>query len=104
MLRSIPLLILIAGAPAPAMPTDSRAATRVTIEWKHGAKEKLVADDSLWRCTGSTCTGRVVDRARSRLRACRQLARAGGRIVSFETASGALSSNELAACNDVLQR
>lgn len=93
----------LAGA-AWGVPSLSNLPATAQIAWEHEAKSRLIADDRLWRCVADLCQGQAFNRPASRLRTCRQLARAGGRVVSFEVAGIAIPSEELERCNGGARR
>ena len=103
MYRALAIAAALGASPVLALPTDSHVPATVTVDWAHGRKDRLLADNILWRCAGDRCTGRVIDRPRSRLRTCRRLARVGGIILSFQLADHAMSEAEMALCNQGAQ-
>ena len=96
--RFLVAALSLAGAATAALPeSNSHAIAR--IAWGHEAKSRLIAGDRLWRCVGDSCHGQVLDRPNSRIRTCRQLARTGGEVISFQVAGVEISSIELERCN-----
>lgn len=98
MVRFFVLVALIAAPAADAArPTDTRATARIV--WTHQARDTVIVGNSAWRCAADACSGPAIDTKSGKLRSCRELRRAAGRVVSFETPSGALDAEALARCN-----
>lgn len=75
------------------------SSAEVAVEWSHGRRDKIIVGDTIWRCDGDTCRGRVVDTPLLKLRSCRAIARFAGRVTRYASASGELSADDLARCN-----
>jgi hypothetical protein len=84
------------GAPAIAGPMVTAEAV---VEWKHQAQDRIIVDEAMWRCQGTTCSGQLVESGPSLARACRQVAHNAGLVQSFRTPAQMLSEQELSRCN-----
>ena len=71
----------------------------VEVAWTHQARERIIVEDSVWRCEGTSCHGRIADTPLLKQRACRAIARYAGRVTRFTSASGSLDADALARCN-----
>jgi hypothetical protein len=72
---------------------------QAVVEWKHGAEETIIVDDTLWHCRESTCAGQLVESISSMARACFQVSRYAGFVQSFGTNGLALNEQQLLRCN-----
>lgn len=72
---------------------------KALIEWLHRPQPKIVLEDRIWRCAGQACSGPADNGNAAKLRLCRSLATRAGRILMFETSTGALDAESLARCN-----
>lgn len=75
------------------------SAAEAKVEWSGFARETIIVEETVWKCDGDTCRGRVFDTPLLRKRACRSIARYTGSVTRFATASGELAPEELARCN-----
>lgn len=86
-----------------ALSGTSLAAPRVLgeaqLEWKAQPRDRIIVDETIWRCAGNVCRGELVDHGPTRLRSCMRLARFAKRVVSFRTPAANLDEAELARCN-----
>ena len=85
------LALLAAGA--------GLSAAEVEVAWSHQARDRIVVEDSVWRCEGTTCRGRIGDTPLLKQRACRAIARYTGGVTRFATVTGELDADALARCN-----
>lgn len=68
------------------------------LETPVAEQTRVIAQHTLWSCSGDTCLARPTHAAS--VRACRQLQReVGGRIVAYGPEGGELSADEIARCN-----
>jgi hypothetical protein len=83
--------------------TTAAAAPLVTaeavVQWQHQAQDRIIVDEAMWRCQGTTCSGQLVESGPSLARACRQVAHNAGPVQSFRTPAQTLSEQELSRCN-----
>lgn len=86
----------IFATPAAAAPMVTAEAT---VTWTHGAQDKIIVDETMWHCQGTTCTGQLAETGPSVARACRQVARNAGLVQSFRTPAQTLGEQELSRCN-----
>ena len=88
---------------ASTLAAHAAAAPMVTgeavVQWKHRAQDKIIVDETIWRCQGTTCNGQLADNGHSVARACRQVARFAGLVQSFRTPAQSLGEQELSRCN-----
>jgi predicted dinucleotide-binding enzyme len=89
-------LAAMVAVPAIAAPTVTGEAV---VQWKHGAQDKIIVDETVWRCQGTTCSGQLAENGHSVARACRQVARFAGLVQSFRTPAQTLDEQELSRCN-----
>ena len=75
------------------------SAAEAKVEWRRGHADTIIVENSVWRCDGDTCVGRVFDTPLLRHRSCRSIARQAGGVTRFRTNSGELGPAELARCN-----
>jgi hypothetical protein len=61
------------------------------------AAERVVANGSVWSCSGSTCQAATTGAIN--VRACKALVSKVGPVTSFGSESRALDADELARCN-----
>lgn len=87
------------GAAAGAVPAADWVTAEAEVEWRHEPRENLVVGDTLWRCDGKICRGRLVDTPLLAHRACREIARFTDRVTRFSTAGAAFDAEQLARCN-----
>ncbi|MDZ7896220.1 MAG: hypothetical protein U5M50_15390 [Sphingobium sp.] len=81
---------------APASAATGDIFYRATFAAKP-AKERLVARELLFGCTGTTCVAAKGPARDASI--CSALARAGGELVAFQAGTKTFSADELAACN-----
>lgn len=70
----------------------------VKIEAPLASGERVIAQNTVWSCSGDTCRARPNHSAS--VRACRQFVReSGARVVAYGPEGGELSADEIARCN-----
>ena len=90
------ILLLLAALPASGA---GWSAGEAKVEWSGFPRDTIIVEETVWKCDGDTCRGRVFDTPLLRARACRSIARYAGGVTRFATASGELAPEELARCN-----
>lgn len=97
------LLMLVPAGAGQAMGSKADGRASAEVVWAYRAKPRVVAGNQVWSCVEAMCTGRVGPAPKSVMTACRTLARAAGRVVSFLTPTGPLKAEEIAQCNRGLE-
>ena len=95
--KTITAAILILAATA-AIGQKASVAT-ATLQTPTDIRDRIVANDALWRCSAATCSGAASGGKFGDRRACRELAHKVGTVAAFTSPRGALSPEELIACN-----
>ena len=70
-----------------------------TVQWKRGAQDSIIVDETMWSCQGTTCRGQLAENMPTLQRACRQVARQAGAVQSFRTPAQSFGEPELVRCN-----
>jgi hypothetical protein len=75
------------------------AGTLFTVEFAApAAKDKIVAEDAVWTCSGAVCTADL-SRKKPTVATCKKLVKAAGTVKALRTAKAELPAEAVAACN-----
>ena len=77
------------------MPTGTQATLSAPI----AKASTVIVNDRPWQCDGQICRGASGESRFDDQRSCRDVAQKIGAVASFESAKGALASDDLARCN-----
>ncbi len=99
MARLIVLALGLGMVASPSLAASQWVKGSATFERKITSDQAILGGESVWLCDDSTCRGRAPVNIRSAQRYCRQLARWGGSLVSFEAGSIVFDSEALRRCN-----
>lgn len=91
---------LVASVPADAFAKKKDVAASASVSPPTNRRQRVVVDGEVWVCDGELCAGLAPPTSRGQVRACRDLANAFERVLSFQVAERKLTAEELAACND----
>jgi hypothetical protein len=92
-------LFLALLIPTAAIARSSEAAVVADVEWKHGAEDHIIINDTLWKCDGNRCSGTVLDYGKFPAWTCRKVHRAAGAVTRFTVGAREFSESELKTCN-----
>jgi len=70
-----------------------------TFERPIRSDKPILGGESVWRCEGATCRGRTPSHFKSAQRYCRELARWGGPVTSFQAGAVTFDAEALRRCN-----
>jgi hypothetical protein len=93
------MALLAIGSAAGAAEAADWVAAEAEVEWRHEPRETIIVGDSVWRCDGAVCRGRVIDSPLLAHRACRAIARFTNGVTRFSTATAAFGVAQLERCN-----
>lgn len=99
MRRLIILVLGIGMLPAPGFGASGWVTGAATFERPVRSDTIIVGGESVWRCKDATCRGRAPDHFKSAERYCRELARRGGPVVSFQAGATVFDAEALRRCN-----
>lgn len=71
-----------------------------TLKTPVAEAEEFIAAKSIWVCADATCEAEL-KRKSATVRTCKQVAKEVGALAEFKSENGALSEEDLAACNEV---
>jgi len=102
-MRAITFGLILCVTPVQAARAQTQSPASATLA-SPTETERLIVNDTLWRCAGTTCTGpggggRVGDH-----QACRDLARKAGAVAAYTSVRGTLSADDLTRCNGRAKR
>jgi hypothetical protein len=86
-------LFAVAGSTAQAQPSGGYQLTTVSAT----AAETIIANDTLWKCSGATCTAREATSRPAIV--CAQAAKRIGKVESFTALGATFDADALAKCN-----
>lgn len=99
-MRRLVILVMAMGmVAAPSLGASYWAKGTATFEHPVRSDKAILGGESVWLCEGTTCRGRAPVDVRSAGRYCRELARWGGPVVSFEAGTIAFDADALRRCN-----
>lgn len=94
MIRLVLLPLLFAAAPALAAPVAQAAFAPGTT-----VPAKIVVNETLWKCSGASCSGQSETRAVALQKACATLARSIGPVTALSAGDVILAPAAITKCN-----
>ncbi len=99
MQRLIILALSMGMVAAPCLGASNWVKGTATFERSLRSDKAILGGESVWLCDGLNCRGRAPVHVKSAQRYCRELARWGGPIVSFEAGPIVFDAEALRRCN-----
>jgi hypothetical protein len=99
MQRLIMLALSLVVAPAPVIAAPNWVMGSATFERPVRSDKPILDGESVWHCQDATCRGRAPGHLKSAQRYCRDLARWGGPVTSFQAGALAFDAEALRRCN-----
>jgi hypothetical protein len=84
---------------APGVAASDWVEGKATFERPVRSEKPILDGESLWYCQGMVCRGRAPAHLKSAQRYCRELARWGGPVTSFQAGTLLFDAEALRRCN-----
>ena len=84
---------------APGVAASDWVAGKATFERPVRSDKPILDGESVWYCAGVDCRGRAPSHLKSAQRYCRELARWGGPVTSFQAGTVTFDAEALRRCN-----
>ena len=85
---------------APGVAAADWVGGKATFERPVRSEKPILDGESVWYCQDATCRGRAPSHLKSAQRYCRELARWGGPLTSFQAGTLLFDAEALRRCND----
>lgn len=97
--RLMILALSLAMILAPGVAASDWVGGKATFERPVRSDKPILDGESVWYCEGVACRGRAPSHLKPAQRYCRELARWGGPVASFQTGTVIFDAEALRRCN-----
>lgn len=89
----------LAMVATPGLAASEWVEGKATLERPVRSDKPILDGESVWYCNGAACRGRAPSHLKSAQRYCRELARWGGALTSFQAGTVIFDTDALHRCN-----